>query len=369
MCPLLIFGCLVLLAAGLQSNSTQLICTGDLPTCFNVSTYRLCIFGCSVVYPDVALVLTVDQRPSSNLVVAKYPQQYPPWNFHAQATIPDDMSFFAQGVQCGHKKVDGGITVQCHLPDHLINPASTSVRFTAQCSDAKATRWVRIGASPISDTKHQQCVSTPMFGGLQRQMTYLSSMRQEWGKHQFNVSYIFARTKQKCDFIMRTLPNVFCTVIRKLHYSLTPYYDQAILSNLCRLWGHHSGANFLVLTDLDELPMQDFGEYLQQRWDAELARGRSAGFLIWFDADGNCPIGWCPRNESDRQQKCGRALRLSTKPVIIPKRVQSVSVHYFRPKPGFHQDAISYTPCLRHVRKTKCWSRASKLNPVACKID
>ena len=330
------------------------VCAGGIPECTTVGAYHVCLYGCSISRTDLALVLSVDH------VDDPYPGKTPPWNIHHQNTLPSDFSVGVLGATCqGPRHSWSAVEVTCRLRQALDRPL-LKVQYLLSSIGEAATHSI-----PLVPMKTQgplqQCTATPLFGDVKEQLQYAKNMMRHWRRNNAGTTYVFGRTEAMCDALSQI--GMTCAVRPKVSKTVSHYYDQTILAQVCLAYARHARARFLVLSDVDELPIAQLGGYLRRQWSEYYATEKAAGFRIWFDAASSCPRNWCPRDEKDVDESCGAARRPSWKPVVIPERTEFVGVHDFVPKAGFSIGPASYSPCLRHVRKhpTRCWYEEGRI--------
>ena len=218
------------------------------------------------------------------------------------------------------------------------------------------------------------CTAAPMYGALHRvDWDVLVEWKRQWTALNFTSAIAFGRTGAHCAALLHHGIATHCEAravawhgfgnstrtalargIRDPHLvrfstslASTEYLDEGILKQLCLLYARASGAQWIAAADLDERPPAEPRRFAQALL-GHADDARAWGFLVFFrnfhqgHPKASCPIDFCPSNEREIRKHCPGIDEGLAKPIVMPSRVQELSVHIVAPLPALRGNAPKF---------------------------
>jgi len=342
-------------------------CDWPMPRVLRTDGFLVHIHGCALTVSraNLTLLATVDVLGKPFRTV---------WGTeHRQIEHPDGLMLSVDGGACAY-----GSRVEVNLLRYRCGRVPRAakairVRAVARGSPPSAAVAVPLRTLRVSHAG-LHCSSTALYGHMPTQGARLRAAHAAWASLGLGQTLAFARSPEDCcaatgDCGGDTASRLLCVPRQQMTSpdaararnasgaaAVGVYFDQKIHLALCLLYAQLGRAALLAAADTDELPTPGVGDVLAQL----PSERRVAGALFFFDSALRCPADLgCPSSEEDFERRCPHPptakRRTHTKPVVVPARVSSLSIHRAKPRPGLAL-LRSYDPCLRHLRFPRCFA-------------
>ena len=332
--------------------SSFLACGGDLPVALPSSSWlRVHLIGCAVAQ-DLSLVeLVLFARVTAAGTDARGEDEDVLWGSDArQRVLTPPPVLLAKGYACEPAVfLLHGIRITC--------PGSTRRTINLELLRNGSIQGYPELPVPLIEKQingsQLVCDARVPFGSVSSRCDMIAAARRAWAQVGFTSTLTFAREATTCDRLS-SIGGVSCEVRSALDSELDTKthhsFDQSLHLLLCLAYARASGASFLALADTDDFPGADLPKVLQcARQNATMA-----GFRLFFDARRRCPTAVCPASieEIGSNGVCDGACDHAAcwKPIVVPDRVDDLSIHWAAAKPSFQVHANVWGVCLHHLK-------------------